>query len=366
MGFGLLRGLLLSFIVALPGLCGGVAPASAADCPGHPDALGTSRIIVVDPKEHVRIGTMSYAESLPLVDHEVVLTFDDGPLPPYTGRILDILASECIHATYFIVGSMAKAYPAELRRVYEAGHTIGTHSMTHPLKFRALGPEQARAQIEDGINATAAVLGDASRLAPFFRFPGFGHTAELDDYLASRGLMAWGADAPADDWKKISAEEIVRRAMRRLQARGKGILLLHDIHQRTVEALPMLIKELKENGFRIVHVVPSSEELPATVASADAWLPSPRIKARVLPAIAIDAVETLSGESLLNKSADALCSLKPVRKKKRDMDVADGKRESTSKRSAHHHRHHHHHRRTHVADVKGSAPPAAPETHSAQ
>jgi hypothetical protein len=55
--------------------------ASAADCPGHPDALGTSRTLVVDPREYPIIGTMQYAKTLPLEDHEVVLTFDDGPLP---------------------------------------------------------------------------------------------------------------------------------------------------------------------------------------------------------------------------------------------------------------------------------------------
>ena len=101
-----------------------------AECPGNPDALGTSRTIVVDPREHIRIGTMDYAETLPLRDREVVLTFDDGPIPPYTGKVLDILAAECVKATYFIVGTMAREYPALVRRAYAEGHTIGTHSMT--------------------------------------------------------------------------------------------------------------------------------------------------------------------------------------------------------------------------------------------
>jgi peptidoglycan/xylan/chitin deacetylase (PgdA/CDA1 family) len=69
------------------------APAIAAEsCPANPDAIGTSRTISVDPKMLPEIGTMQYPESLPLEDHEVVITFDDGPLPPYTSRILDILA----------------------------------------------------------------------------------------------------------------------------------------------------------------------------------------------------------------------------------------------------------------------------------
>src|SRR6202046_4420842 len=114
--------------------CLSVQAASAADCPGHPDAIGTSRTLVVDPREHPRIGTMQYHESLPLEDHEVVLTFDDGPLPPRTNHVLDILAAECVKATFFMVGKMATTYPDVARKVLAAGHTIGTHSQTHPLR----------------------------------------------------------------------------------------------------------------------------------------------------------------------------------------------------------------------------------------
>src|SRR6476660_4547625 len=85
--------------------------ALAADCPGHPDALGTSRTLVVDPREHPRIGVMQYGETLPLADHEVVLTFDDGPLPAHSNRILEILAAQCVKATFFTIGRMASAYP---------------------------------------------------------------------------------------------------------------------------------------------------------------------------------------------------------------------------------------------------------------
>jgi len=89
------------------------AQAAWADgaCPGHPDALGTSRTLVVDPKQHRLVGTMQYRETLPLEDHEVVLTFDDGPLPPHSNQVLDILAAQCVKATFFIIGRMAKASP---------------------------------------------------------------------------------------------------------------------------------------------------------------------------------------------------------------------------------------------------------------
>src|SRR5262245_17019183 len=229
-------------------------PAFASACPGNPNAIGTSRTIVVDPTEHRKIGTMDYSETLPLVDREVVLTFDDGPLPPHTNRILDILAAECVKATYFIVGVMARANPELVRRVHAHGHTVGTHSMSHPIPFRSQGLEESKAQVDGGIAATAVALGDAQKLAPFFRFPGFGRTAPVEAYVASRGLMVWGADVPADDWRKISGREVAEIALRRLQAKGKGILLLHDIHARTVEALPIILAGLKSRGFRVVHV----------------------------------------------------------------------------------------------------------------
>ena len=112
------------------------APARAESCPGNPDALGTSRTIVVSPQEYQRVGSMQYKQDLPLNDHEVVLTFDDGPLPPWSDRALDILKSQCVKVAYFIVGEMAHVYPDVVRREYEAGETIGTHSMTHPIDFR--------------------------------------------------------------------------------------------------------------------------------------------------------------------------------------------------------------------------------------
>lgn len=252
-------------------LCSAITAVQAADCPGNPKAIGTSRTIVVDPTDHRRIGTMSYSETLPLADKEVVLTFDDGPLPPYTNQVLDILASECVKATYFIVGAMARANPELVRRVAEHGHTIGTHSMNHPLRFRALGLERAKLQVDDGITATAAALGDAGKLAPFYRYPGFGFSAPVDAYVNSKDLMIWGADMPADDWKKISAKEVAKRAVSRLAAKGKGVLLLHDIHARTVEALPIILAELKERGFRIVHVVPATADRPATTTVASDW-----------------------------------------------------------------------------------------------
>jgi peptidoglycan/xylan/chitin deacetylase (PgdA/CDA1 family) len=229
-----------------------------ANCPGHPDALGTSRVLALDPAQNPRIGRMQYADSLPLNDKEVVLTFDDGPLPPYSTQILDILAAQCVKATYFLVGEMARAFPAMVRRIYEEGHTIGTHSEDHPTRFGQLPIEKMRQEIDWGISDVSAALGDPKYLAPFFRIPGLARSDVVESELAARGLIVFSSDTVADDWHhRIGAKGIIAAAMQRLEARGKGILLLHDIHPKTVAALPSLLKELKDKGFHIVQVVPA-------------------------------------------------------------------------------------------------------------
>jgi peptidoglycan/xylan/chitin deacetylase (PgdA/CDA1 family) len=266
---GTMRGLLRA-------ICGltlfGATVAWAAECPGNPDALGTSRTIVVDPAEHARIGSMQYDESLPLEDHEVVITFDDGPLPPHSNRALEILAHECVKATYFIVGKMARSFPDVVRRIRDAGHTIGTHSNSHPLTVQKMSVEKAQLEIGDGIAAVSWALGGGAEPAPFFRIPGLLRTDGVERYLASRHIQVWSADFLADDWTRIGPAQVYSRALQRIEANHKGILLLHDIHARTVEALPYLLRELKRRGYRIVHVVPATPDQPKTATDPRLWM----------------------------------------------------------------------------------------------
>src|ERR1700677_1919529 len=255
------------------GLFIGMAPqvASAADCPGHPGALGTSRTLVVDPREHPLIGTMQYRETLPLQDHEVVLTFDDGPLPHNSNQILEILAAECIKATFFEIGRMARSFPEGVRKLRDAGHSIGTHTQDHPLTMNRMPIERARQEIDDGIASVKAALGADASIAPFFRIPGLMSAEAVEDYLASEGIQIWSADFLADDWRHISSSRVYELAIKRLEDKGKGILLLHDIQARTVAALPRILRELKARGYRIVHVVPATPELPATPTEPQQW-----------------------------------------------------------------------------------------------
>src|SRR5215470_14582543 len=144
---------LMRFIVALF-VCtvAGLSVPASAECPGNPDALGTSRVLTMNPDEFTLLGTIQYEQTLPLKNHEVVITFDDGPLPPSTDIILDTLASQCVKATYFLVGQMAHAYPSVVRRIYNEGHTIGTHSEHHP-NFQRLSMRRVEREVDGGINS---------------------------------------------------------------------------------------------------------------------------------------------------------------------------------------------------------------------
>src|SRR5262249_52473793 len=160
----------------------------AETCPGHPDALGTSRTLVVDPREHHRIGTMQYRETLPLRDHEVVLTFDDGPLPKNSNQVLQILADQCVKATFFIIGQQARANPDGVRKYVAEGHTIGTHTQNHPLAFQRMPADRIKQEIDQGIESTKAALSDPTALAPFFRMPGLNRSDAAEEHLASLGI----------------------------------------------------------------------------------------------------------------------------------------------------------------------------------
>jgi peptidoglycan-N-acetylglucosamine deacetylase len=213
--------------------------------------------MIVDPIQQVEVGTLQYATTLPLQDGEIVLTFDDGPSPEYTPRVLDALAAEGAKATFFLIGAMARRYPALVRRICREGHTIASHTQNHPLPFTVVAAPRARQEIETGILSVAVALAGEACIAPFFRFPGLGRSPRLEAYLKERSFSIWSADFGADDWKNIGAMEVVARAQRRIARKRKGVLLLHDIQRRTALALPALLKTLKADGYRIVHAIPS-------------------------------------------------------------------------------------------------------------
>jgi peptidoglycan/xylan/chitin deacetylase (PgdA/CDA1 family) len=242
--------------------------ALASGCPGNPGALGTSRILSIDPLERPTLGLSNYHDTLALSDHEVVLTFDDGPIPPYTAMVLDALAAECVKATFFVVGQMARAHPLLVQRAYREGHTIGTHT-EHHAHLNRLPPAYAAKEILDGIASARSALGSTGSVAPFFRFPYLDDSDASEAIALKHGLSIWSTDVYAADWLLVGPERVAATAIGRLDRRRKGMLMLHDIHQRTALALPAILSELKGRGYRIVHVVPAGREQPKPVRNPD-------------------------------------------------------------------------------------------------
>lgn len=303
--------------------CAAAGPALAADC-SNPRALGTSRTLVVDPYEHTRLGGFQYRETLPLDHKEVVITFDDGPLPPHTTRILDILARECVKATFFMVGRMARAFPQVVRRIHDEGHTLASHSQNHPYTFHLMSNLEAAQEIEAGFASIAAAVGDRSKVSPFFRFPGLHRQDSVERYLAGRGIMSWSVDFMGDDWTPIDSAEIVQRVMARLDANGRGMIMLHDIKPLTAAGLQDLLNQLRAGGYRIVHVTHATPQRPKTVTTAEQWLvrnpPSAAQLAHREPSIWPRAVSykirqprlDLEAPSLTNFGAGAADAVVPV------------------------------------------------------
>jgi peptidoglycan/xylan/chitin deacetylase (PgdA/CDA1 family) len=234
--------------------------ADAAPCPGNPDALGTERVLQVSAATTPRVGRKHFPTTLPLAQKEVVLTFDDGPWPGTTDRVLDALKHECVKASFFLLGENAASHPNLVRREAAEGHTIAHHSYSHPLLAK-LPFAAAEAEIDRGIAAveTAATGRTGPKPAtPFFRFPGFASSPALLDRLAQRGIVVFGADLWASDWNPMSPAEELSLVMGRLNAAGGGIILLHDTKKQTAAMLPEFPRQLKLQGYQVVHVVPAA------------------------------------------------------------------------------------------------------------
>lgn len=233
--------------------------AQAADCPRN-GALGNSRVLAVDAASTPRVGLKSFAQTLPLEDHEVVLTFDDGPWPATTPRVLAALAQECVHATFFLIGKPASEHPDLVRRIAAEGHTIGHHTWTH-YSLKHMKPEEADEEIDHGISAVEMALhgiATTTPSTPFFRFPGFESTPATLDLLQARGIVVFGADLWASDWNPMTPSQELKLLTDRLKIARKGIILLHDPKAQTAAMLPAFLRYLKENDYRVVHLVPAA------------------------------------------------------------------------------------------------------------
>ena len=175
----------------------------------------------------------------------VALTFDDGPNPATTNQALDTLSKYGIKATFFVLGKNVSGNEEILKRMKADGHVIGNHSWSHPVLSK-LSLDEAKKQITDTEDATTKVLGSSSKLMR----PPYG--AITDDIRNSLDLsfIMWNVDSL--DWKSKNEAAILTEIQR--QVRNGSIILMHDIHAETVNALPKIIDYLKEQGYHFVTV----------------------------------------------------------------------------------------------------------------
>ncbi|MDX2306766.1 MAG: polysaccharide deacetylase family protein [Hyphomicrobium sp.] len=230
------------------------APASE-HCASRTDVLGVSRVLELDTAGGPRFGLQQYRENDILGDKEVILTFDDGPMRRFTVPILDALDAQCTKATFFVVGRMALADPATLKETDRRGHTIATHTWSHK-RLHEIGEAKARTDVELGISATALALGKPP--APFFRFPYLGDSRAMRAHLEKRDVSAFSIDVDSRDFTTKSSATVIRNVMSQLATKGKGIVLFHDIQPSTSAAVTKLLAELRDKGYKVVHIVPRS------------------------------------------------------------------------------------------------------------
>ncbi len=228
-------------------------PAPAKMPCSNPDALGIGRVVEIDTTGGPGFGFEHFKQLDFLRDKEVVLTFDDGPWPNNTPSVLKTLADECTTGIFFIIGKHATYYPEILRQVAAAGHTIGAHTWGHvALTNKKLTEEQRKEEIEKGFAAVKWALGSAP--SPFFRFPALQHPPEMVTYLGERNIAMFSCDLDSFDFKARNAQQIIDTVMRKLEKQGKGIVLMHDFHKHTAEALPALLRKLKAGGYKVVQM----------------------------------------------------------------------------------------------------------------
>jgi len=235
-----------------------------------PGAIGTSRVIEIDTRGGPRFGHNQYRGPELLKPGEVVLTFDDGPHKQLTPVILDILAQHCARATFFMVGQRAMGYSELAREVARRGHTVGTHTWSHAnLKQRSA--ESAASEMELGFSGVHKALGAPA--APFFRFPYLSDPQHAISYLQRRDTGMFSIDVDSYDFRTRSPTVVIRNVMKQLQAKGRGIILFHDIQPSTAGALGALLSDLKAGGYRVVHLVPQQGQM--TLADYDRRVGAP-------------------------------------------------------------------------------------------
>ncbi|MFE5143470.1 glycosyltransferase [Streptomyces fagopyri] len=273
----LLPSLLLVAVLAMLMLRGYVHSEILADHRIQPEAATDKvpeRILDGGPVIDTRGGRTT---SLSVPDHRLVLTFDDGPDPKWTPKVLDVLKKHHAHAVFFVTGTMASRYPELVRRMVEEGHEVGLHTFNHPdLSYQSKGRidwELSQSQL--------ALEGAAGIRTSLFRPPYSSFADAMDDkswpvtkYIGTRGYITVVNNTDSEDWQKPGVDEIIRRAT---PEGGKGaIVLMHDSggdRHQTVEALDRFLPRLQRRGYEFQNLTQALDAPSAhtPVTGLDLW-----------------------------------------------------------------------------------------------
>ncbi|WP_434097129.1 glycosyltransferase [Streptomyces mirabilis] len=196
--------------------------------------------------------------SLTIPDHRLVLTFDDGPDPTWTPKVLDVLKKHHAHAVFFVTGTMTSRYPELVKRMVEEGHEVGLHTFNHPdLSF------QSTKRIDWELSQNQLALAGAAGIRTSLFRPPYSSFADAMDnkswpvteYIGTRGYITVVNNTDSEDWQKPGVDRIIRNATPK---GGKGaIVLMHDSggdRHQTVQALDRFVPELQERGYRFQNL----------------------------------------------------------------------------------------------------------------
>ncbi|MFC6180797.1 polysaccharide deacetylase family protein [Lactiplantibacillus daowaiensis] len=175
----------------------------------------------------------------------VALTFDDGPDPTLTPRLLKTLARNHVHATFFEVGQSVSRYPKVTRAVVKAGNEVGNHSWNHP-DFNRIGTV---ASVQQVIRTDRAIYAATGKLPQYVR-PPYGNITAAEGRQIQHPIIRWSVDSR--DWAYLNTQKDISEVLR--TTHPGSIILMHDIHAQSVAAVPTIIKRLKAKGYRFVTV----------------------------------------------------------------------------------------------------------------
>lgn len=238
----------------------------------------------------------------------IAITFDDGPNPETTPKLLKILEARGVKATFFVVGTRATENPEMLRRMVAEGHEIGNHSWNHPQL-----PKVSLAEVDKQMTQTNAAIHAAIGKDPIYLRPPYGAMSPgLRKYIEDKyglTMVYWSADSL--DWKNRDAQAIYDKVM--AQTHPGGIILMHDIHATTVAAVPRVLDALLAKGYKFVTVsqliAMNKPAPPKAVAALTAQPPRKKPKPQVAPG-AVSPASATPGAAKPAKPAAAPATVK--------------------------------------------------------